>query len=164
MKSAIRLVCVAAVAFAVYWFGLRGGCGTRGAIACPDPALEQGVGVTVNAAAVEGIMVWDGHPLPLVIDTGKYTVRFWDVGVVWTQGLYNEAAVLAQVKGETTHGERGVPGAGQGGGDARAGTRRMSAHRRGFTGSYSSITAKYWTRSQAASRPTLTISRRLCFT
>jgi hypothetical protein len=76
MKSAIRLVCVAAVAFAVYWFGLRGGCGTRGAIACPDPALEQDVGVTVNAAAVEGIMVWDGHPLPLVIDTGKYTVRF----------------------------------------------------------------------------------------
>jgi hypothetical protein len=103
MKSAIRLVCVAAVAFAVYWFGLRGGCGTRGAIACPDPALEQGVGVTVNAAAVEGIMVWDGHPLPLVIDTGKYTVRFWDVGVVWTQGLYNEAAVLAQVKAVAMH-------------------------------------------------------------
>lgn len=28
---------------------------------------------------------------------------------------------------------------------------------------YNSITAKYWTRSQAASRPTPTINRRLCF-
>jgi hypothetical protein len=144
MKTIIRFVCVAGAAFAVYWFGLRGGCGTRGAIACPDPALEQGVGLTLSSAdvcpragylcagrgafqvarwaldkgklrvrvplpdfasgntaleirdaAIEGIMAWDGHPFPLVMDTGKYTVRPWDVRVVWTQGLYNEAAGVA---------------------------------------------------------------------
>src|SRR5437868_2558755 len=42
----------AAALFAVYWFFLRGGCGTRGAIACPAPALEEGVGVTLDAAEV----------------------------------------------------------------------------------------------------------------
>jgi predicted Zn-dependent protease len=46
-----RLV-VIAIAFAVYWFGFRGGCGTRGAVACPPPALEEGVGVTLSAAEV----------------------------------------------------------------------------------------------------------------
>lgn len=46
-----RLLWIAA-AFAVYWFFLRSGCGTRGAIACPPPALEEGVGVTLSAAEV----------------------------------------------------------------------------------------------------------------
>ena len=146
--TAIRFVCVAAVAFAVYWFGLRGGCGTRGAIACPAPALEEGVGVTLNAAevcpaagflcpgrgsfqvarwqldkgklrvrvrlpdfvdaetahqirdaAIEGIKEWDGHPFPLVIDTSKYTLRLWDIGVVWSEGLFTESAGLVHQRG-----------------------------------------------------------------
>lgn len=136
-----RFACYAAVVFAIYWFGFRGGCGTKGHLACPPPALEEGVGLTldaaevcdgsgylcaerrhfqvtrwaldkgrlrvrvnlpdfldgktaeqVRAAAIEGIMTWDGHPFPLVIDSGKYTLRFWDIGVVWTEGLFNGAA------------------------------------------------------------------------
>lgn len=139
-----RLACYAAIVFAVYWFGFRGGCGTKGNLACPPPALEEGVGVTldarevcqgagylcvergrnfqvtrwpldkgrlrvrvnlpdflsgdaaekIRAAAIEGIKAWEGQPFPLVIDTGKYTLRFWDIGVVWTEGLFNGAAGL----------------------------------------------------------------------
>lgn len=144
------LVFLAAVGFAAYWFVLRGGCGTKGAIACPPAALEEGVGTTldadevcrragylcvergqsfqvmrwqldqgklrvrmtlpdfvdeataqqVRAAAIEGIMEWDRHPFPLVIDAGKYTWHFWDVDVVWTQGLFNESAGLARSRGD----------------------------------------------------------------
>src|SRR5215213_9269298 len=143
MKTIFRLACVAGIAFAVYWFGFRGGCGTRGALACPPAALEEGVGVTVKsaavcpgagylcasggfqvarwpldkgklrvrvplpefasgeealqlrAAAIEGIMAWDGHPFPLVIDTGRFTLHLWDIRVVWTQGLFNDAGGVA---------------------------------------------------------------------
>jgi len=31
----------------------------------------------IRDAAIEGIMEWDGHPFPLVIDTDKFTFRFW---------------------------------------------------------------------------------------
>jgi len=139
VKTAIFL---AAVAFAVYWFGFRPACGTRGAVACPAPALEEGVGETLNAAEVcrrsgylcvgrdgafqvqrwqldqgrlrvrvrlpdfldkdaarlvrdatiEGIMAWDRHPFPIVIDSGEFTVRMWDVGVIWAQGGYADRA------------------------------------------------------------------------
>jgi hypothetical protein len=143
------LVFLAALAFAGYWFLLRDGCGTRGAIACPAAALEEGVGTELSAAdvcpdsgylctgrpsfqvarwqldkgrlrvritlpefvdertgreireaALEGIMQWDRHPFPLVIDAGKYTARFWDVGVVWTQGLNMDATGLVYQRGE----------------------------------------------------------------
>src|SRR5258706_9804142 len=47
---------------------------------------------SLRAAVIEGIRAWDGHPFPLVIDTGRFTLRLWDIRVVWTQGLYNEAA------------------------------------------------------------------------
>ncbi len=139
----LRLVCIACVVFAVYWFGLRGACGTSGAIACPDPELEQGIGVTINSAdvcahagylcnsrktfqisrwpldkgrlrvrvtlpdflkdddtakrirdaVIEGIKVWEGHPFPLIFDTGQFTVRFGDINVVWNKGLRIEGAV-----------------------------------------------------------------------
>jgi len=50
------LLIVAGIVFAVYWFGLRGGggggCGTPGAVACPNAELEEGIGVTLNAADV----------------------------------------------------------------------------------------------------------------
>jgi hypothetical protein len=154
-----RFVCIVAVAFAVYWFGFRGaGCGKRGAVACPAPALEEGVGETlgaaevcrgagylcagrssfqvmrwqldkgklrvrvrlpefvdaetareIRAAAIEGIMEWDGHPFPLVIDTGDFTFRFWDIGVVWTQGLYGDQAGVLNQRG-TVDGKRYVYG------------------------------------------------------
>ena len=142
----VRLFCWGAFVFAIYWFGFRGGCGTRGAIACPPPELDEGVGVTLSAAdvcrdsgylctamqgsqvtrwgldkgklrirvppadflsgpterkirdvVIEGIKVWDGHPFPLVIDSGDFTLRFWDIRVVWTQGMGNHAAGQARV-------------------------------------------------------------------
>ena len=43
-------------------------------------------------AAIEGIMEWDGHPFPIVIDTRQFTVQLWDIGVVWSQGLYSDNA------------------------------------------------------------------------
>jgi hypothetical protein len=50
--TAPRFLLLAAVALAVWWLGFRGGCGTRGALACPPPALEEGVGVTLAAAVI----------------------------------------------------------------------------------------------------------------
>ena len=50
-----KLLFVAGIVFAVYWFGFRGKggeCGTPGAVACPNAELEEGVGVTLNAADV----------------------------------------------------------------------------------------------------------------
>ena len=137
MKTAVILL---VAGFAIYWFGFRPACGVSGALACPDPALEQGVGVVLNAktecpgagylcnhqipfqvvrwpldkgklrirvqlpdfvkgedarrvqaAAIEGIMQWDHRPFPLVISTG-ITFR-WDVGVVWSQGIFGAAGV-----------------------------------------------------------------------
>jgi predicted Zn-dependent protease len=141
-----RLACYAGIVFAIYWFGFRDGCGTKGALACPPPELEEGIGVTldarevcpgsgylcaqgrnfqvirwgldkgklrvrvppveflqgeserrVRAAVVEGIRAWDRKPFPIVIDDGNYTLRFWDIRVVWTQGLNNHALGQARV-------------------------------------------------------------------
>jgi len=139
------IIFLAAVGAAAYWFGFRPACGTSGALACPEPALEQGVGVVlgakevcrgagylcnhpipfqvvrwpldkgklrvrvqlpdfakdreareIQAAAIEGIMQWNNRPFPLVIQTG-ITFR-WDVGVVWTVGLFNGAAGISNSK------------------------------------------------------------------
>jgi len=145
MKS---LLLLAAVAYGIYWMSTRPGCGGADALACPDPALEEGVGLTLDAtevckgagylckgrgsfqvarwpldkgklrvrvplpeflegdtarqirdAAIEGILEWDGHPFPLVIDTDEFVFR-WDVGVVWSQGLTNSEAGLARMSGK----------------------------------------------------------------
>lgn len=143
----IRMICWGAFVFAIYWFGFRGGCGTSGALACPPPEIEEGVGVTLDAreicrgsgylcaegrsnfqvirwgldkgklrvrvppveflkgaaekrvreAVVEGIKAWDRKPFPIVIDSGDYTLRLWDIRVVWTQGMNNHAAGQARV-------------------------------------------------------------------
>jgi hypothetical protein len=134
-----KLLIVAGIVFAVYWFGLRGKggeCGTPGAVACPNAELEEGIGVTLNAAdvcptagylcfqhasfqvmrwpldkgmlrihvplpefldaetrqvvrdaAVEGLKMWEGNPLPLVFETAKRASRPPDFAVTWTQGL-----------------------------------------------------------------------------
>lgn len=47
----------------------------------------------VQAAAIEGILQWDNRPFPIVIQTG--TVLRWDMGVVWTQGIFNGSAGIA---------------------------------------------------------------------
>lgn len=144
VKALLVMVCIVGGVFGFWWLVLRGGCGTRGALACPDPALEEGVGVMLQAsqvcpaagylcaqgpsfqvrrwslekgtlrvrvsrpdflpadtgrqvrdAAVEGIMVWNNHPFPILVDSGEFTLRVWDVGVVWTQGLTVGAEGLA---------------------------------------------------------------------
>ena len=142
----VRMICWGAFVFAIYWFGFRSGCGTSGALACPPPEIEEGVGVTLDArevcrgsgylcaamqdsqvtrwgldkgklrirvppteylsgdadrrvrdAVVEGIKAWDRKPFPLIIDSGDFTLRFWDVRVVWTQGMNNHTAGQARV-------------------------------------------------------------------
>lgn len=142
----VRVICWGAFVFAIYWFGFRSGCGTSGALACPPPEIEEGVGMTLDArevcrgtgylcaamqgsqvvrwgldkgrlrirvppteylsgdadrrvrdAVVEGIKAWDRKPFPLIIDSGDFTLRFWDIRVVWTQGMNNHAAGQARV-------------------------------------------------------------------
>jgi len=59
----------------------------------PLPEFASGAEAEeLRAAAIEGIRAWDGHPFPLVIDTGKPIYPSWDVRVVWTQGLSIEGA------------------------------------------------------------------------
>ena len=133
----IRALFLIGTALVLYWF-LRGGCGTRGAIACPDPALDAGVGVTLSTseicprsgylcfekggmlqiarwplkqgnlrvrvplpafdfvdadqarqirdAAVEGIKAWDGHPFPILVETGRFSLRVSDIVLGWGRG------------------------------------------------------------------------------
>ena len=72
----------------------------------PLPEFAKGAEAErLRAAAIEGILTWDGHPFPIVIDTGKFTVHLWDVRVVWTQGLYSEAAGQLR-RGFETEGKR----------------------------------------------------------
>jgi predicted Zn-dependent protease len=110
-------------------------------VACPDAALEEGVGVTLNAAdvcptagylcyqrssfqvmrwpldkgtlrihvpppeflhgetwetlrdaVVEGLKEWEGHPFPLVIDTGKHASGA-DLTVAWVQSQADSGQV-----------------------------------------------------------------------
>jgi hypothetical protein len=145
-----KFLCVFAIVSAAWWFGLRGGCGSRGAIACPDKALEEGVGVTldasdvcpnagylcdgrgafqvmrwqldqgklrvrvslpdfvepgaareIHAAAAEGIMAWDRHPFPIVVETGKYPLRVSDIAVAWSEGTgAGHAALRGNIDGK----------------------------------------------------------------
>jgi hypothetical protein len=145
MKALVWLAFIGGIAYGAYWYWFKPACGSRNAVACPAPELEEGLGTALRrsevcpragylcsdggfaqvtrwpldkgrlrirvplpefaqgeeaerlrAAAIEGIMAWDGHPFPLLIDKGKFTVHMWDVRVVWTQGLFNEAAGLAR--------------------------------------------------------------------
>jgi hypothetical protein len=68
----------------------------------PLPEFASGEeAVKLRAAAIEGIMVWDGHPFPIVIDTAKPILPLWDIRVIWTQGLASEAAGVAHYQVET---------------------------------------------------------------
>ena len=75
------LVLLVAVGIGVYWFGFRPVCGTSGALACPDPALEQGVGVALGAKEVcrgAGYLCNRQVPFQVVrwpLDKGKLRVR-----------------------------------------------------------------------------------------
>lgn len=75
------LVLLAGAAFAVYWFGFRAECGRSGAVACPEPALEEGVGVTLSAREVcpgAGYLCVRKPPFQVLrwsLDKGKLRVR-----------------------------------------------------------------------------------------
>jgi hypothetical protein len=46
-----KIAFITALGFTAWWFGFRGeGCGRKGALECPDKALEEGVGVSVARA------------------------------------------------------------------------------------------------------------------
>jgi len=50
MRGLFYLACIAAVGYGGWWAFARGGCGTKGAIACPDKALDEGLGVMLARA------------------------------------------------------------------------------------------------------------------
>lgn len=54
--------------------------------------VDEKTALQLREAAIEGIMEWDGHPFPIVIDTSQFTVHLWDIGVIWSQGLYSDNA------------------------------------------------------------------------
>src|SRR5258708_9849938 len=54
---------------------------------------------SVARARSRGSWNGDGHPFPLVIDTDRFTLRFWDIAVVWSQGLYSDNAGVAHAGG-----------------------------------------------------------------
>ena len=79
MKTIIVLVVGAALG--VYWFVIRAECGRSGAVACPEPALEEGVGVTLSARDVcpgSGYFCNRKPPFQVVrwpLDKGKLRIR-----------------------------------------------------------------------------------------
>jgi hypothetical protein len=83
MGSLFKIACVTALGFAIWHFGLRDGCGTRGALECPrDATLDEGVGIVLAKEAVCPGAGYFCHELrreftvarwPL--DTGKLRVR-----------------------------------------------------------------------------------------
>src|SRR5688572_24026693 len=79
MKTLVFLV--AAIGLAVYWFGFRPACGKSGAVACPEPALEEGVGVTLGRREVcpgAGYLCNRTPPFQVLrwpLDKGKLRVR-----------------------------------------------------------------------------------------
>ena len=54
----------------------------------------------LREAVIEGIMQWHNHPFPLVIDKGRWTVRFWDMAIVWTQGMTVASGGVARPRWE----------------------------------------------------------------
>ncbi len=143
MRFLIWLGLFASIVAATVWYATRDECGRSGALSCPDVALEEGVGTTLDAheecpgsgylcaesrrfqvarwpldkgrlkvritlpdfvnkiaaekirrVAIEGIREWDGHPFPITIDTSEISLRSGDIGVLWTQGLFNSAIGL----------------------------------------------------------------------
>ena len=96
-----KVVFLAVAGLAVYWFGFRPACGRSGALACPDPALEQGVGATLSAKEVcAGSGYLCNHPVPFQVirwplDKGKLRIRVTppDAGTSDMKRRIQEAAI-----------------------------------------------------------------------
>lgn len=76
-----RLVMLLITGFAIYWLAIRPTCGHDGELACPDPALDQGVGQTLPRAEVcrhAGYLCKDSGPVQVArwsMDKGKLRIR-----------------------------------------------------------------------------------------
>lgn len=78
-----KFLFVVAILGAVYWWHSHrgGGCGTPGAVACPDAELEEGIGVTLNAADVcptAGYLCYQRPSFQVMrwpLDKGKLRIR-----------------------------------------------------------------------------------------
>jgi hypothetical protein len=83
MGGLLKLALVGAVGYGIWFFALRGGCGTKGALECPaDRAIDEGVGIVLAREEVCPGSGYFCHELrndfavarwPL--DTGKLRVR-----------------------------------------------------------------------------------------
>ena len=79
MKTLVVLAVV--VGAGIYWFFLRPACGHAGAVACPAPELEEGVGATLSAREVcRGAGYLCNHKLPYQVvrwplDKGRLHIR-----------------------------------------------------------------------------------------
>jgi predicted Zn-dependent protease len=49
--------------------------------------LDTETAEQIREAAVAGIVEWDGHPFPLVIDTGRFSFRKADITINWGETL-----------------------------------------------------------------------------
>ncbi len=75
----------------------------RGRIRVPPVEFLSGKNERlVRDAVVKGIKAWDGKPFPLIIDSGDYTYRIWDMRVVWTWAISSNAAGQAPLAGKST--------------------------------------------------------------
>jgi len=54
----------------------------------PDTARQ------LRDAAIEGIMAWNGHPFPITVETGKYSLKLSDINIAWSEGNSTSHAVL----------------------------------------------------------------------
>ena len=52
MRGLFYLALIAAIGYGAWWGFARGGCGTKGAIACPDKAADEGLGLILSRAEV----------------------------------------------------------------------------------------------------------------
>ena len=72
-------------------------------VALPDFARGEEA-LALQEAAIEGILEWDGHPFPIKVYKGNWPL--WDIGVVWSRGLYNDAAAGQLLAGGQPDGKR----------------------------------------------------------
>lgn len=79
-----KFLFIIAIVGAVYWWHSHrggGGCGTAGAVECPDAALEEGVGVTLEASSVcpsAGYLCYQRRSFQVMrwpLDKGKLRIR-----------------------------------------------------------------------------------------
>jgi hypothetical protein len=76
-------------------------------VRAPLPRDEpEETGRAMRAAAVAGIMDWDGHPFRIQVDSASVPTRRWDIELVWSATLEAGAGVATVLYRETDEGPR----------------------------------------------------------